>query len=84
MKQPLSPETAQAKVTAKYHKLYPILIELVNALQYLEPGGTLVDDVTIVKKEGSRIRVAYVAKPIMLTIQDEHRVFILRVVEAGE
>ena len=45
MKQPVSKETAEVRVVRKYHKLYKPLIELVDALQFLEPGGTLVNDV---------------------------------------
>ena len=40
MKQPVSKETAEIRVVRKYHKLYKPLIELVDALQFLEPGGT--------------------------------------------
>lgn len=82
MKQPLDKETAEARVIHKYHKLYKPLIELVDALQNLEPGGTLVDDVTLMENKDGSTRIAYVAKPIMLTITDKNRVFILRVVEA--
>lgn len=80
MKEPLTKENAEAKVVNKYHKLYKPLIELVDALQYLEPGGTLVDDATFTTNDKGTIRIAYVAKPIMLTIADKKRVFILRVV----
>lgn len=83
MKQPLPQHTAEQRVVTKYHKLYKPLVELVDALQYLEPGGTLIDDVTIVDKvEGDKVRVAYTAHPVMLTIQTKDRAFILRVVEA--
>lgn len=79
MKQPISKENAEAKVVNKYHKLYKPLIELVDALQDLEPGGTLVDDVSIVRGEDKAVRIAYVAKPIMMTITDKNKTFILRV-----
>lgn len=80
MKEPISRDTAEARVITKYHKLYKPLVDLVDALQYLEPGGTLVDDVSIVHGKDNRVRIAYVAKPIMLTITDKNRVFILRVI----
>jgi len=82
MKTPISKATAEVRVVNKYHKLYVPLIDLVNALQNMEPGGTLVDDVTFTDKpEGHTVRVAYVARPVMLTIKDKHRTFILRVIE---
>jgi hypothetical protein len=49
--------------------------------QALEPGGTLVDDVSIVDGHNGTVRVAYVTKPTMLTIHEENRVFILRMIE---
>jgi hypothetical protein len=79
MKQPISKETAEARVVHKYNKLYKPLIELVDALQELEPGGTLVDDV-VLENNGEKVRIAYAARPIMLTIQDKDKAFILRVV----
>lgn len=83
MKEPLAKTTAEARVVTKYHKLYKPLMELVDCLQYLEPGGTLIDDVTIAdRQDGEKIRVAYTAHPVMLTIQTKDRAFILRIVEA--
>ena len=82
MKSPISKATAEARVVNKYHKLYVPLIELVNALQNLEPGGTTVDSVTLTDKpEGHTVQVEYAARPVMLTIKDKDRTFILRVVE---
>ncbi len=79
MKAPISKDRAESRVVAKYKKLYAPLIELVDALQDLEPGGTLVDDINIVKDSSDKVQVAYVAKPVMLTITDGNRIFILRV-----
>lgn len=80
MRAPISKERAESRVVNKYHKLYKPLIELVDALQDLEPGGTLVDDITITRKEDEKIRITYVPKPVMLTIADKDRKFILRVI----
>jgi hypothetical protein len=80
MKTPVSKERAESRVVNKYHKLYKPLIELVDALQDLEPGGTLVDDITVTRNEGEKVRITYVAKPVMLTIADKDRKFILRVI----
>ncbi len=84
MKAPISKQTAEARVVRKYQKLYKPLIELVDSLQNLEPGGTLVDDVVIKKKDSGGIRIAYAAKPVMLTINDGGKVFILRMVETEQ
>lgn len=80
----ISTQVAENKVVKKYEKLYSSLIELVSALQILEPGGTLVDDVVISQKEEGKIRLAYVATPIQLTIEDKDRRFILRVIENNQ
>jgi hypothetical protein len=81
MRSPVTEESAKAKVVHKYQKLYPILMELVDLLQLLEPGGTLVDDVTILRKDNGGVRIAYVARPVVLTIDDGKRRFILKVLE---
>ena len=82
MKTSLTREAAELKVVNKYQKLYAPLIDLVNALQLMEPGGTLVDDVVFSDTaDDHKVRIAYTAHPIMLTIQTKERVFILRMVE---
>ena len=73
----ISQDQAKANIVGEYRKLYEPLIDLVGALQGLEPGGTLVDDIVI----GKKARVAYAAHPVMLTIRDSNRTFILQVVE---
>lgn len=72
--------TAEARVVKKYNKLYDNLLDLVKALQVIEPGGTLVDDVVFSQQEG-KVRLAYVATPIQVTIDNKDRRFILRVIE---
>ncbi len=47
MKTQPSKERAESRVVNRYHKLYVPLIELIDALQDLEPGGTLVENVRI-------------------------------------
>lgn len=78
-----SEETARAKVVRKYNDLYICLTDLVDALQVLEPGGTLLDDVVIYQKEEGKVSLTYVATPLQLTIQDKNRKFILRVIETS-
>lgn len=73
--------TALTRVSSKYHKLHQSLLELVDALNVLEPGGTLIDDVTFSTKEDGKIQVAYVATPIQVTINTPERKLILKVIE---
>ncbi|HEU4966094.1 MAG TPA: hypothetical protein VFT53_01260 [Candidatus Saccharimonadales bacterium] len=79
--QEVSEEFAQSQVVKKYHKLYIALRELVAALNVLEPGGTLLDDIKFTAREGGGVRVAYVATPIQVAIETPERKFILKVIE---
>jgi hypothetical protein len=81
MKSEVSKETAETRVTRKYAKLYVPLIELVDTLQNLEPGGILVDEAEFTKKDDGGLRVAYKARPMQLTIIEGHRRFSLKVEE---
>ncbi len=76
----VSNDQAKAKVAERYRELYRPLMKLVDALQGLEPGGTLIDDAVVMRDE-KEVRIAYVAHPVMLTIRDEDKTFILRVIE---
>ncbi len=77
----VSTQIAESRVVRRYNKLYESLMELVSALQILEPGGTLVDDIIISTREEGKVRLAYISTPVQLTIEDEDRRFILRVIE---
>lgn len=78
-------EAARARVTTTYHKLHKTLLELVAALNVIEPGGTLLEDIVITDAKAGRIRIAYVATPIQITINTPERKLILKVIEnAGE
>jgi len=83
MKSPVSKATAEARVMRKYSKLYVTLVELVSSLQNMEPGGTLVDEVTFSKKPDGSMRIAYKARPVQLIIVDGQRKFSLRMDELG-
>jgi hypothetical protein len=76
-----STQSAESRVVRRYNKLYGSLMELVSALQILEPGGTLVDDIVISTREEGKVRLAYISTPVQLTIEDQDRRFILRVIE---
>jgi len=75
-------DRAKVRAVSEYRKLYTPLMGLIDALQELEPGGTLVDDIVITQDE-QEIRIAYTAQPVMLTIKEKNRTLVLRVVEAG-
>jgi hypothetical protein len=79
-----SKERAESRVVIRYIKLYKPLIELIDALQDLEPGGTLVDDITISKNPGNKVHLEYVAHPVTLRIKDDSKIFILRVSEEAK
>jgi hypothetical protein len=73
MKKQPSKERAELRVVNKYHQLYKPLIELVDALQDLEPGGTLVDDVALTDRpDDHTVRIEYCARLVSLTIKDQN------------
>lgn len=85
MKTPPSKERAESRVVNRYHKLYVPLIELIDALQDLEPGGTLVDNITISKSDSDKpIHIEYVAHPVTLTIKEDDKAFILRIARTSK
>jgi len=79
-----SKERAESRVVNRYHKLYKPLIELVDALQDLEPDGTLVDNIQISKNSENKVHIEYAAHPVTLRIKDDSKIFTLRVVEAAK
>lgn len=80
MKTPPSKERAESRVVNRYHKLYVPLLELIDALQDLEPGGTVVDDVRIGRSDNDKqIHIEYAARPVTLTITEDDKVFALRI-----
>lgn len=72
--------TAEARVVKKYHKLYAPLVELVHALQDLEPGGTLISHAEFTQMDKS-VRVEYRATPALLVINADNCKFTLNVEE---
>jgi hypothetical protein len=82
MKQRPTKTRAESRGINKCHQLYKPLIELVDALQALEPGGTLVDNVSLTNAPDEHsVRIEYCVRPMFLTIKDDGRMFVLRVVE---
>ena len=80
MKANIDKQTAETRVVAKYKKLYAPLVELVAALQNLEPGGTLVDGAKITQTKNG-VRVVYKARPVRLVVVADKRKFTLRIDE---
>ena len=80
MKGQIDPDTAKARIAERYTKLHTSLLELVDALNIVEPGGTLAEDVHFTTRDGS-IKIAYSATPINVRIYTPECVFILRVIE---
>ena len=81
MKTPPSKERAESRVVNRYNKLYKPLVELIEALQDLEPGGTLVDNIQISKNLDNKVHIEYAAHPVTLRIKDGNKLFTLRVME---
>lgn len=80
MKTPPSKERAESRVVNRYHELHVPLIELIDALQDLEPGGTVVEDVRIGRSESDKqIRIEYATRPVTLMITEDDKAFTLRV-----
>jgi len=59
-------------------------MELIDKLQDLEPGGTLVDDIVLGNNEDGGVHIEYSARPISLVIKDKNKALILRVVDWKE
>lgn len=74
-------EAARARVAAAYHKLQKNLRELVAALNILEPGGTLLEPVTIADKHEGRVQITYSTVPLQVTVSSVSRKFILKMID---
>lgn len=85
MKTQPSKERAESRVVNRYHKLYKPLIELIDSLQDLEPGGTVINNITIGRSENDKkVHLEYEAHPVVLTINDGTKNFVLRIVEKAK
>lgn len=68
---------AEQKVLRQYAKLYPVLMQLVESLQHLEPVGTFVDQAEFARIDGN-VRVRYKARPTQVVIEEQGKRFVLR------
>lgn len=75
----LSKEQAETKVLDLYKKLHKTLMELTDAMQYMEPEGIFIDQPQFTHLKNGKIRVGYKARPVAMTvIDDSGREFALR------
>lgn len=79
MRQPVSKDRAESRVTAKFRKLWVPLVELLDALQDLESLGSTVTDAVVTRKPESGIRVAYRAAPARIVILDGSKRYTLMI-----
>jgi len=83
MKSNVQKQTAEARVVKKYHKIYVPLVELVQALQDLEPGSTLIDQAEFTQGD-KNLHLEYTAKPVRLMINSENKKFTLIIEELNK
>ena len=83
MTTPPDKTAAEQKVLKKYAKLHTALMGVVDALQYMEPIGTFVDEAEFKNAEG-KISVHYKARPVQLVIEEEGRRFTLRLEDSAK
>ncbi len=63
--------TATIRSIWKYRKFSQATKELIQAVQSLQPGGTIISDVAFVKDEEDKISIEYKVQPIRLIIKDD-------------
>ena len=84
MRKPVSQKVAEVRAARKFEQLYKPLIELIDRLQDLEPGGTLVDDIVFDRNQDGSVHIEYTAHPVSLIVKDEDKALILRVIEVSD
>lgn len=72
---------AERRVLRNYEKLHKDLLLLVDALQKLEPTGSVVDHVKFKRNRNGTMHVTYKARPTALEIEEDGRRFRLRLEE---
>jgi hypothetical protein len=72
---------AEQKIMRKYKKVYGSVLDLLKAIQSVEPGGVLTDDIVINEKSNGQLQLGYVATPVQLTVSIKERTFILKMIE---
>ncbi len=64
--------TATTRSVWKYNNFKKATKELIQAVQSLQPGGTIISDIAFVKDEENTVNIQYRVQPIRLIIKDEH------------
>jgi hypothetical protein len=80
MKANVEPNTAEIRVVRKYSKLYAALTDFVEALQDMDEGSVVLEDIVVNQKPHGGIRLEYASRPIQLTINASNKQFRLQVV----
>ncbi|MGW4844893.1 hypothetical protein [Nocardia brasiliensis] len=83
MKKPVSQQLAEVRAARKFEQLYKPLMELIDRLQDLEPGGTLVDDIVFDRNQDGSVHIEYTAHPVSLIVKDKDKALVLRVVDTS-
>lgn len=63
--------TATIRSVWKYNNFKKATKELIQAVQSLQPGGTIISDIAFVKDEENTVNIHYKVQPIRLIIKDE-------------
>ncbi|HEU4965913.1 MAG TPA: JAB domain-containing protein [Candidatus Saccharimonadales bacterium] len=74
-------EDIKKDIAKRFNELYTPLVHLIEALDVIEPGGTLAEDIRVREEDDNTVRLEFVARPTILTINDGVRKMVLRVVE---
>jgi hypothetical protein len=64
--------TATHRSVWKYNNFKKATKELIQAVQSLQPGGTIISDIAFVKDEENTVNIQYKVQPIRFIIKDEH------------
>lgn len=73
--------TATIRSVRKYNTFKKATTELIEAVQSLQPGGTIISDIAFVKNEDNTVSIQYKVQPIRLIIKDEHTHIVVTVLQ---
>jgi hypothetical protein len=74
-------QTIFDKLASQFDQIYPALLQIVETLQQIEPGGTLTEDIVAKSKTFGSSYISYTAKPLCVAIEHDDKKFILRVLD---
>jgi hypothetical protein len=73
--------TATIRSVRKYNAFKKATIDLIQAVQSLQPGGTIISDIAFVKDEDNTVSIQYKVQPIRLVIKDDQTHIIVTVLQ---